>query len=276
MAKGVAAVIHYHGTPVWGDAGNVHRIAVTGAGAFVSYVRPDQLAASVKYATSVAIDNGAFSAWKRGLVIDWQQFYQWLIPHYHHPKLSFFVIPDVVEGGEADNDALITRLPRCFKEKAAPVWHLHESLHRLVELCREWPRVCFGSSGEYATIRTQLWHRRMSEAFETIYCKYNFATQVHGLRMLDGRVLGNYPLATADSTNLACNVPKFEVKYPELTKVIRDADYSRNLSEIELKAVILKRRCAILKNTIEAVTPPSISEWQSKGLAPHQLELAIA
>ena len=132
MVKGVADVTHYHGTPVWGDAGNVHRIAVTGAGAFVSYARPDQLAASIKYALSVAIDNGAFSAWKRGLVIDWQQFYQWLIPYYHHPKLSFFVIPDVVEGGEADTDALIAKLPRCFNDKAAPVWHLQESLHRLV------------------------------------------------------------------------------------------------------------------------------------------------
>ncbi|MDI8483397.1 hypothetical protein MJH79_23970, partial [Salmonella enterica subsp. enterica serovar Kentucky] len=130
--------------------------------------------------------------------------------------------------------------------------------------------------GEYATIRTQLWHRRMSEAFETIYCKHSFSTQVHGLRMLDGRVLGNYPLATADSTNLGCNVPKFEVKYPELTKAIREADYAKNLSEDELKAVILKRRCAILKNTIEAVSPPSIENWLSKGLAPLQLELAIA
>lgn len=276
MVGDVTNVIHYHGTPVWGDAGNVHRIAVNGAGAFVSYARADQLAASLMFANSVAIDNGAFSAWKRGLVIDWQQFYQWLIPHYHHPKLSFFVIPDVVEGGEADNDALILTMPRLFRNKAVPVWHLHESLNRLVELCRSWPRVCFGSSGQYATIRTQLWHRRMTEAFETIYCKHNFTTQVHGLRMLDGRVLGNYPLATADSTNLACNVPKFEVKYPELTKTIREADYAKNLSEVELKAVILKSRCAILKNSIEAVSPPSIADWQSKGLTPLQLELAIA
>ncbi|HHG9429833.1 hypothetical protein [Enterobacter hormaechei] len=276
MVGSVTDVIHYHGTPVWGDAGNVHRIAVNGAGAFISYARADQLAVSIKYARSVAIDNGAFSAWKRGLIIDWQKFYQWLIPHYHHPKVSFFVIPDVVEGGEADNDALIASLPRLFRDKAAPVWHLHESLERLVELCRSWPRVCFGSSGEYAAIRTQLWHRRMTEAFETIYCKHNFSTQIHGLRMLDGRVLGNYPLATADSTNLACNVPKFEVKYPELTKAIREADYAKNLSEEEIKAVILKRRCAILKNTIEAVLPPTISEWQSKGLSPLQLELAIA
>ena len=38
---------HFHGTPVWGSAGDVHRIAVSGAGAFVSYVRPDQILASL-------------------------------------------------------------------------------------------------------------------------------------------------------------------------------------------------------------------------------------
>lgn len=216
-----------------GDAGNVHRIAVTGAGAFVSYARPDQLAASIKYALSVAIDNGAFQRGSVASLLTGSNsinglFHIIITPNCH------FVIPDVVEGG-LDNDALIAKLPRCFKDKAAPVWHLHESLHRLVELCREWPRVCFGSSGEYATIRTQLWHRRMSEAFETIYCKHSFSTQVHGLRMLDGRVLGNYPLATADSTNLACNVPKFEVKYPELTKAIREADYAKTFLKMNLK-----------------------------------------
>ena len=72
-------VHHFHGTPVWGCAGDVHRIAVSGAGAFVSYARPDQIDASIKFASLVAIDNGAFSAWKRGLVIDWSKFYQWLL-----------------------------------------------------------------------------------------------------------------------------------------------------------------------------------------------------
>lgn len=269
-------VHHFHGTPVWGSAGDVHRIAVSGAGTFVSYARPDQIAASLNHADAVGIDNGAFSAWMRGLVIDWCEFYKWLLGYYHHPKVAFFVIPDVVEGGENDNDALIRQVPRLFRDKAAPVWHLHESIDRLVELCREWPRVCFGSSGEYAVIRTERWHRRMQEAFESIYCKHNFQTKIHGLRMLDGRVMGNYPLATADSTNLACNVPKFNSKYPELTRAIREAEYSRSLSEKELKAVILKNRCAILKGAIEAVRPPSISEWAKKGLQPFQLELEIA
>ncbi|WP_312805832.1 hypothetical protein [Atlantibacter hermannii] len=276
MSAHFSPVCHFHGTPVWGDSGAVHRIAVSGSGAFVSYARPDQLSDSLRYATEVAIDNGAFSAWKRGLVIDWQQFYQWLIPHYHHPRLSFFVIPDVVEGGEADNDALIANLPRCFRDKAAPVWHLHESLSRLVELCHEWPRVCFGSSGVFATIRTPHWHRRMDDAFEAIYARHSFTTKIHGLRMLDGRVLGRYPLNTADSTNLACNVPKFEVKYPELTRAIREADFARGLPEKELKALILKRRCAVLKNAIEKVFPPARSEWLAGYASQRQLSLEFA
>jgi transcriptional regulator with XRE-family HTH domain len=249
----MSSVIHYHGTPIWGNCGDVHRIAVTGAGAFVSYARPDQIRQSFEYASKVGIDNGAFSAWKRGLKIDWLEFYRWLMAYYFHEKLEFFVVPDVVEGGEADNDDLIRKLPLMFRDKAAPVWHLHESIDRLVELCSEWPRVCFGSSGQYAVIRTKEWHQRMEEAFEAIYFRNNFETKIHGLRMLDGRVLGNYPLASADSTNLACNVPKTEVKYPELTKQLREIGCDEN----GVKA----GRCAILKGAIESVTPPSRDQW---------------
>ncbi len=255
------STIHYHGMPVWGDGGSVHRIAVTGAGAFVSYAHPEQMSVSLKYADYVGADNGAYSKWRKGLAISWPAFYAWLMRFYHHDKLKFFVIPDDIEGGEAENDRLIRNLPSMFRDKATPTWHLHESINRLVELCREWPRVCFGSSGQYAAIRTQLWHSRMREAFETIYCKHNFKTLIHGLRMLDGRVLGNYPLATADSTNLACNVPKFEKKYPEITRQVREADYARGLNEKELKALILRTRCAVLKNAIESVTPPTPAEW---------------
>lgn len=266
---------HYHGTPIWGGAGEVHRIAVKGSGAFVSNYRPDQLKASLNYASAVALDNGAYSAWENEVEIDWQEFYRNLENVYDNPKLVFFVIPDVITGGEAENDALIKSMPSVFADKAAPTWHLHESIDRLVELCRNWPRVCFGSSGQYAAIRTRHWHVRMNEAFSAIYIENNFKTKIHGLRMLDGRVLGNYPLNTADSTNLACNIPKYESKYPELTRAVREADYSIGLSAKELKANILKTRCAVLKNAIEMVRPPSISEWISIR-QPYQLGFAFA
>lgn len=251
---------HFHGTPVWGDRGSVHKIAVSGAGAFVSMYRPDQLSVSLEYAEEVGLDNGAFSYWKNGEKPDWQKFYAGLDDIYDHPKLKFFVIPDVVDGGEADNDFLIYRLPRAFRDKAAPVWHLHESLGRLAALCRDWPRICLGSSREFAVIRTAAWHERMHQAFRVI-AEAGQGTLTHGLRMLDGRVLGNYPLNTADSTNLACNVPKFNVKYPELTRQILSADYCRGLTEAEKKALVLRGRCAILKRAIESVRPPTLEQW---------------
>lgn len=268
-------VCHFHGTPIWGGAGEVHRIAVAGAGAFVSNYRPDQLQVSLEYADLVGLDNGAYSAWKKEIQLDWRDFYHRLDEVYDNPKLGFFVIPDVIVGGEEENDALIKTMPQRFAGKAAPTWHLHESIDRLIELCHNWPRVCFGSSGQYAVIRTKRWHARMSEAFIAIYVSNNFKTQIHGLRMLDGRVLGSYPLYSADSTNLACNIPKYDCKYPEITRAVREADYSEKLSKDELKALILKTRCAILKNTVEKVTPPSISEWISKGLQPYQYELGM-
>ncbi|MGU9889078.1 hypothetical protein [Serratia marcescens] len=249
-------MFHYHGTPVWGGAGKVHRVAVAGAGAFVSYVRPDQIQASFLYAAKVAIDCGAFSAWKRGINIDWDAYYNWIGGFYDNEKLSFFVIPDVIEGGESDNDILIKSLPSGLRDKAASVWHLHESLERLVELCNEWPRVCFGSSGEFAVIRTKAWHRRMNDAFEAIFYRRSFKTKIHGLRMLDGRVLGNYPLSSADSTSLACNVPKTKQKYPELTRKL----FELGCSDDEIKA----GRCAILKGAIEKVVPPSQEKWMAE------------
>ncbi len=238
--------IHYHGLPIWGGSGEVCKIAIGTAGAFVSYVRPDQIRLAFQHADSVAIDNGAFSYWKSNKVPDWTAFYKWLDRFYNEPKLSFFVIPDVIEGGEADNDRLISTMPVQFIDKASPVWHLHESIERLVRLCENWPRVCLGSSGEYAVIRTKKWHARMKEAFIAIK---GIEVKLHGLRMLDGRVLGAYPLDSADSTNLACNVPKTEVKHPEITRHLR----SLGCSDLEVK----KGRCAILKSAIEKVKPPT-------------------
>lgn len=244
---------HFHGTPIWGNAGEVHRIAVSGAGAFVSFVRTDQAPASFRRAAAVAIDNGAFSAWKQGVTIDWQKFYKYVARYYEHERLAFFVIPDVVEGGEDDNDRLIAELPAGLRDRAVPVWHLHESLDRLVHLCENWERVCFGSSGEFAVIRTKQWHNRMIQAFGAIYIDRQLTTRIHGLRMLDSRVLGNYPLHSADSTNLACNVPKYKTKYPQLTKTVVDAGYGQEQ--------VLNHRCAILKGAIESVKPPEINVW---------------
>lgn len=247
------SVIHFHGSPIFGAGGEAATVAYRNGGAFISYLRTDNISKCFEICEEICLDNGAFSAWKSGKTINWENFYLWLGKYYDNPKLKFFVIPDVVEGGEEDNDRMIDEVPDKFRGKAAPVWHMHESIDRLVRLCEMWPVVCFGASGEYATIRSAKWKQRMDEAFTAIYVDRNLPVRIHGLRMLDGRVLGSYPLASADSTKLANNIPKYKTVHAQLTKNVLDSGFS-------LKEVFT-HRAAILRNAIEAVIPPTIEEW---------------
>lgn len=248
--------IHYHGGPVVGAKGAAADIVYRNGSAFISYLYTDQISKCFDICENIAFDNGAFSAWRSGKVINWDNFYKWIGKYYDNTKLKFFIIPDVVEGGEEDNDRFISEVPEEYKAKAVPVWHLHESIERLVRLCEQWPRVAFGSSGEYAVVRTKHWHERMQEAFKAIYIDRNLTTKIHGLRMLDGRVLGNYPLDTADSTNLATNIPKWKNVHPQLTKNVLDAGF--DIYEV------YTHRAAILRGAVESVTPPSIEQWRQQ------------
>jgi hypothetical protein len=197
-------MIHYHGGPITPEtvAFKVWRARH----AMVSFAHPRQIEIAADVCQSFAIDNGAFSAWRAGkAVIDWSEFYRWCSRWLNHPGCDFALIPDVVDGGEAENDALIAEWP--FGTRGTPVWHLHESIGRLIGLARGWPRVAFGSSAEYADVGTVRWWLRMGEAMVAIRGGDQFPIcRIHGLRMLDPRVFSRLPLASADSTNVARNV----------------------------------------------------------------------
>jgi hypothetical protein len=196
---------HYHGLPITPDT--ACEVAVRAGHAFVSFAHPGQMGLAVAACQSFALDNGAFSAWRRGQpIVDWTEYYRFVEAGKRLPSCDFAVIPDVIDGNEADNDTLVALwpFPRWF---GAPVWHLHESFARLERLANEWPRVCFGSSGEYAQIGTPRWWRRMHEAMRTICDDAGSPPcRLHGLRMLDPRVFSRFPFASADSTNIGRNI----------------------------------------------------------------------
>lgn len=201
-------MIHYHGLPITPVTCAV--AAVSGGHAFVSFNHPDQLTVALDCASSFALDNGAFSAWKSGKPItDWSQYYEWVAKLKNYPSFDFAVIPDVIDGDEKANDKLIAEWPWLHgaRHVGAPVWHLHESLERLDRLALGWPRICLGSSGEYAQIGTQRWWNRMREAMNTIVNKDGTPScKLHGLRMLDPEVYTRFPFASADSTNIGRNI----------------------------------------------------------------------
>jgi hypothetical protein len=219
----VAAVIHYHGVPINPEA--VAALALDGGHAFVSFSDTAQLPVAATVCQSFALDNGAFSAWRGGSpVVEWEPFYTWARECLRIPSCDFAVIPDVIDGDERANDALLAAwpLPQWF---GAPVWHLHESVARLRTLVSEWPRVCIGSSGEFARIKTARWWGRMAEAMRAACDESGRPlARLHGLRMLDPEVFTRFPFASADSTNIARNVGidlKWRGTYVPATKEAR-------------------------------------------------------
>ena len=198
-------MIHYHGLPI--TPATAAEVAIRAGHAFVSFAHPGQMGLAVAACQSFAVDNGAFSAWRKGQPItDWSDYYAFCEAAKRQPSCDFCVIPDVIDGSEGENDDLAADwpFPRWF---GAPVWHLHESLTRLIRLADRFPRVCLGSSGEYAQIGTSQWWRRMNETMRMI-CDDSGQPRVrlHGLRMLDPRVFSKFPFASADSTNIGRNI----------------------------------------------------------------------
>jgi hypothetical protein len=152
------------------------------------------------------LDNGAFTIWRQGIEPDWEGFVKWAKPWLEYPT-TWAVMPDVIDGTEEDQQKLSAWLFNYDREvwsKCAPVWHMHESIDRLKYLCMSHEKVCVGSSGQYATVGDDRWHRRMHEAMDAVCGNGPVPTWLHMLRGL--ALCGSeYPFASADSTNVAQN-----------------------------------------------------------------------
>jgi hypothetical protein len=194
----------YHGSP-FSDlriAAEVYR----GRHALISHARPAQLELAAEVGSSFGLDSGAFSAWRAGLPIrDWSAYYRFVERWKNHPGCSLVLIPDVIEAPEEANDALIDEWP--FLDCGVPIWHLHESLDRLLRLSRSFIRIALGSSGRYRTPGSLLWWDRMFQVMELLCDEQGYPTvKLHGLRMLAPDILEHLPLASADSTTVCRNV----------------------------------------------------------------------
>lgn len=179
-------MIHYHGSPITPRAALA---PMAGRHFCVSHAHPGDLSWCLAHGASVMLDNGAFSAWTRGHTPDWSAFYEWAAPHLRHPHWA--VIPDVIDGDEAANDALLADCP-LPREFAAPVWHMHESMERLRRLAAEYPRICIGSSGEYATPGSAKWRARIDAAWAVIATS-GCHPWVHMLRAMAEASSGPWP-----------------------------------------------------------------------------------
>lgn len=206
-------MIKYHGTPFAGSKSEAAE-ALVGRHAFVSFAAPSHLDVALEVCQSIALDNGAFSAWKSGKSVSWDDYFAWAKSLMRHPRVDFAIIPDVIDGNESDNEKLIGRWHQYFHSEGAgfgvPVWHMHESYAKLNYLSRAYPRIAIGSSAEFSAVGCEAWHARMRWAMAVLCDDGRPRCKVHMLRGLNPSVFREYPFSSADSTNAArnCNIEK--------------------------------------------------------------------
>lgn len=197
-------MIHYHGTPMTPVLDFAKAFAAKHA--MVSFEHPAQIEMAAEICQSVVLDNGAFSAWKQQKQYDFAGFLEWAKKWVRHPAVDWVIIPDVIDGDEQSNDALISSWP-LSESISVPVWHLHESLERLERLCSAFPRIALGSSGVFAIVGDNKWWKRIAEAMRVLCDSEGIPkVKIHGLRMLDPGVFSKLPFSSADSCNVARNV----------------------------------------------------------------------
>lgn len=204
-------MIRYHGTPITPEAAAIE--ILRGRHGMVSFFRPDQIGTVAEVCQSFVIDNGAFSFWRAGGgAVDVLGYLEFLATWSRHPGFDWCLIPDSIDGGEAENRRLVSEWldnGRLDVFTSVPVWHLHESLDWLAELAfgLGFPRIALGSSGEFSRPGSERWEDRMNEAFESI-CDDDGQPRVkiHGLRMMDPTLFSRYPFSSVDSCNVARNI----------------------------------------------------------------------
>jgi hypothetical protein len=196
-------MIHYHGTPIGGPKAERVRF-LKGRHALVSFAYQEDMALVADVCADFVLDNGAFTAWRKGRPMDVPGYIRWVEKWHRHPGFTWALIPDVIDGIDADNDALLRDWPK--RLRGVPIWHLHEDLARLDRLCNDWPTVALGSSGQWPTPGTTSWWGRMRQAMGVACDEQGRPrARLHGLRMLAPKIFTRLPLASADSTNAAVN-----------------------------------------------------------------------
>lgn len=195
-------MIAYHGAPVSGPLDVAARF-YRSRHVLVSFAYPKHLPMIAAVCRSFVLDCGAYTHWRKGGSVDVPAYMRWVAEWERHPAFAWAVIPDVIDGDEAANQKLLMRCLNQFE--GVPVWHLHESIHRLKWLCGAFKRVALGSSGEWSRPGTPQWWERMNEVMTAITVDGQTWCRLHGLRMLAPGIIRRLPLSSADSTNAARN-----------------------------------------------------------------------
>tara|TARA_R100001510_G_C7645678_1_gene203038 strand:+ start:638 stop:1420 length:783 start_codon:yes stop_codon:yes gene_type:complete len=213
--KGMKRLVH--GTPITPKR-FLHELK--GHSFCVSYMHKEQIEDCINLVGEneiLILDNGAFTAWKKGITLDdnhWNGFYAWANDVMDRCPNAVCVIPDVINGSEEENMMLISEAIKGNKikypERAMAIWHLNESLEMLEKLYRIFNFIGFGSCAEYDIARNgedSAYMARIKEVWANMAwwsIKHDIDRPwIHMMRGLG--VLHKIAFDSADSCNIAMN-----------------------------------------------------------------------
>lgn len=190
-------------------------------------------------AGTYCVDSGAFSAWKSGAVLDWDEYADVASEAAADPSCDFIIGPDVIGAGWGENAAHqgdwfhrsgIPHAKRC------PVWHTdpgEESLAQLRYYAKTYARVAIGSTAAFP-LRSPAWWDCMHRAWESLAPRGSVVPSVHGLRMLHPEIIRAFPWASCDSTTASRNARKGQARrfWDGCSKAIKVVAYAQELESV--------------------------------------------
>lgn len=194
---------------------------LAGASFCVSYATRKDLGSQLNQAIELVgqdgillVDNGAFTAWKAGVDTmgdDYVEgFATWANEILERCPQAIAVLPDVIDGTVEQNEQLVAETMSMFPaDRCMPVWHMHEPIPYLLQLCEGFGYVAIGSSGQFAKPGTPAWTARLQSAMAAITQweeDSNGAYVRPRLHMMRAQAQApGFDFDSADSTNVAVN-----------------------------------------------------------------------
>lgn len=175
-----------------------------GRHALINIEEPWEADIAREVCTGYIVDNGAYIAWRRGTLLGFDDYLSFVDCIKADLNFHWALIPDIIDGSVADNDALLRDWPD--NTPGVPVYHMNEPVGRLEELVHKYPRVAIGSAGEYKLPGSQRWWTRMKilMAVATNPSGYPL-TKLHGLRMMAPKIFAKIPFDSVDSSMVGRN-----------------------------------------------------------------------
>jgi len=190
---------HYHRTPIAETAEESTRF-LHNRHALVPFHQPADAPLAFEVCRSVALDHGAVDIARDGGQLDLDGYIRWCEEWHRHPGFDWALIPDLIDGDEADNDALLRAWPK--RIVGVPIYHLQEDPGRLLRLAESYPLVALRSGPRsWSLAGTTGWWGRMAIVLDAICDEHGRPLcKLHGQQMMAPDIFTALPLASVDGS----------------------------------------------------------------------------